>query len=173
MILLCELVAATFLLTTIAKSTSDHFWIDEVLAIWTARLHSPAEIISAIWKGAEFSPPTYDLFLHVLFNTFGSDRLVTRLPSIIAVLVSATDPGVIVWRRLGAVSGALTFGLVLNSFLFDFAIQARPYAMLMAATSLALLVWSKPRSQKAEVGGKEPPSLFSSSPVSASISMPS
>ena len=124
LILLCELVAATFLLTTIAKSASDHFWIDEVLAIWTARLHSPSEIISAIWNGAEFSPPTYDLFLHFLFKTFGSDRLIARLPSIIAVLRSAINLGVIVWRRLGAVLGALTFGLVLNSFLFEFAIQA-------------------------------------------------
>jgi len=149
LILLCELVAATFLIATISKSASDHLWIDEVLAVWTARLHSPSDIISAIWNGAEFSPPSYDLFLHFLFKTFGSDRLVARLPSIVAVLVSATTLGVIVWRRLGAVSAAMTFGLVLNSFLFEFAIQARPYATLMAITSLALHVWS---SRKPEGG---------------------
>ena len=149
LIILSEVVAATFLLATISKSISDHFWIDEVLAIWTARLHSPADIVSAIWKGAEFSPPSYDVFLHFVLGTFGPDRLTARLPSIVAVLVAAIVLATVVWRRLGVTSGALTFGLVLNSFLSDFAIQARPYAMLMAITSLALLTWS---SRKLERG---------------------
>ena len=149
LILLCELVAATFLLTAIAKSSSDYFWVDEVLATWTAQLHSPGQIVTAIWKGAEFSPPSYDLLLHFVLNTFGPDRLTARLPSIVAMLGSAIVLGTIVWRRLGAVSGAMAFGLVLNSFLFEFAIQARPYALLIAVMSLALLVWSMRKAENA------------------------
>ncbi|HEY1735663.1 MAG TPA: hypothetical protein VGG12_03365, partial [Methylovirgula sp.] len=38
-VILCELVATAFLLSTVSKAGADHFWIDEVLAVWTARLH--------------------------------------------------------------------------------------------------------------------------------------
>lgn len=149
LIVLCELTAATFLLSAIAKSTSDYYWIDEILAVWAAQLHTPSEIVTAIWKGAEFSPPTYDIFLHFVLNTFGSSRLIARLPSIISILLSAIVFASLVWRRLGALSAALTFGLVVNSFLFEFAIQARPYALLVAVVSLAVLVWSMRKAENA------------------------
>jgi uncharacterized membrane protein len=124
----------------IAKRTP--FWSDEVLAVWAARLPTVHEITTAIWHGAEFSPPTYDIFLHLVFRGFGSSLLVARMPSIVAVFCTAVVVAWITGRRLGTIAAALAFGLVLNSPLFDFAIQARPYAILIALISIILLFWS-------------------------------
>lgn len=142
LILLCQLATLSYLQAALSISSSRHFWLDEVLAVWAARLPSFAAVTAAIWKGAEFSPPTYDLFLHYLFEFFGSGPLVARLPSILAVLLSAITMAIVVWRRLGPFSAAITFGVILNSCLFEFAIQARPYALVIALLSVAVLIWS-------------------------------
>lgn len=135
------LATSSYATAAIGIAGLKHFWVDEVLAVWVARLPTVREIAAAIWQGAEFSPPTYDVMLHVVFGWFGSSLLVARLPSILAVLWTAAVLGCIVRPRLGPLAAALTFGLVLNSALFDFAVQARPYGVLVAVLSTALLLW--------------------------------
>ena len=142
LILLCEGIATSYALAAFRSAGTTHFWVDEVLAVWAARLPSAGDVTNAIWNGVEFSPPTYDLLLHGLFRLFGADPLVARAPSIVAMLVAALAIGRLVATRLGAVSGALAYGLMLTSTLFDFALQARPYALLVALGALAALLWS-------------------------------
>ncbi len=134
--------AAAYATAALGAATKNPFWSDEILAVWAARLPSVHEITTAIWHGAEFSPPTYDILLHFVFRGFGSSLLVARTPSIIAVFCTAVVLAWIVGRRLGSLASALAFGLVLNSPLFAFAVQARPYAILIALISIVLLLWS-------------------------------
>ena len=142
LVLFYEIATVSFFQAALSISGATHFWVDEIFSVWTARLPTPADVVEAVWKGAEFSPPTYDLLLHFLFGAFGSDLVVARLPSILAVLFSAAVLAILVGRHLGAISAALTYGLVLSSPLFGFATQARPYALLIAVVSAAVLVWS-------------------------------
>jgi 4-amino-4-deoxy-L-arabinose transferase-like glycosyltransferase len=142
LVLFYEIATLSFLQAALRASSTMHFWFDEVLAVWTARLPTSEDVTAAVWKGAEFAPPTYGLLLHFLFGAFGSDPIVARLPSVLAVLFSAIFLAILVWRHLGAVSAALTYGLALSSPLFDFAVQARSYALLTALLSAAVLVWS-------------------------------
>jgi len=140
--LVLALVAAlTYALTAGAISQTRSLWLDEALAVWAARLPSYSDVVTAIWNGAEFSPPTYDLLLHTLFQATGSDALTARLPSIIAVLLTAALIGIMVGKRLGPLFGALAFALTLNSALFEFAIQARAYALMTTLLAGALFLW--------------------------------
>ena len=136
------LASATYLRSALLVAGRQPFWSDEILAVWVARLPTLHAITQAIWHGAEFSPPTYDVLLHVVFQTFGSSLLTARLPSILAILYAAGVLGWIVQPRLGLLAAALAFGLVLNSALFDYAVQARPYALLTAIEATILLLWS-------------------------------
>lgn len=141
-LLLAAIAAATYGGVAVAIARTRSFWVDEALAVWAARLPTARDVVGAIWNGAEFSPPTYDLFLHVLSRFGGLDPLVARLPSILAVALAAALLGYMVGARLGPLFGALAFALALNAPLFDYAIQARAYALLAALTAGAAAIWN-------------------------------
>jgi len=141
-LLLAAIAALTYAAAAVAISSARTFWVDEVLAVWAARLPSAADTTNAIWNGAEFSPPTYDLMLRYVFSAAGADLLTARLPSICAILAAAALIAYLVGKRLGVLFGALAFALILNSALFDYAIQARAYALLAALLAVGLVLWS-------------------------------
>ena len=143
-------LTACYLSATVSTSHTISLKLDEVLAVWAARLPTFADVADAIWHGSEFSPPTYDMILHAIFAIFGSEKLVARLPSIIAILITASVMARLVTKRLNDASfGVLIFGLILDSRLFYYAIQARPYALLIAIEAIALLIWSGTPDEKA------------------------
>ena len=137
------LISAAYFYSAIVTAIAKSLWMDEVLAVATARLPTLGDIWSAIWSGAEFSPPTYHVFLHVLIGLAGThdDRLVVRLPSIMAVYVAALCIGILVRRRLGSTAAVICLGVILCSGLFDYAVQARQYALLSLGLAAALLIW--------------------------------
>lgn len=140
-VLACQIVSIAYFYSAFRAAASLNLLPDEVLAVWAARLSTASQVISAIWKGAEYSPPSYDLLLHYIFGWFGSTPSVARVPSIIAIYLSAMIMGLVVGRRLGPTSGALAFSLTLNSPLYEYAIQARPYGLLVLSISAAALLW--------------------------------
>jgi hypothetical protein len=137
------LISAAYFYSAVVTAISKPFWMDEVLAVSTARLPTMGEVWSAIWSGAEFSPPTYHFFLHALIRLAGAhdDHLVARLPSIIAVYGAALCICFLVRRRLGTTAAVISLGVILCSGLFDYAVQARQYALLALGLGAALLIW--------------------------------
>lgn len=137
-------VSAAYFYATIKNAGTRHLWMDEVLAVATARLDTLAEIWAAIWKGAEFSPPTYHLLLHGVMGLAGDEgRLVARLPSILAGFGAAVCCFLIARRSLSTSASFVAFAVVLASGLFDYAVQARQYAILAFCLALALLIWDR------------------------------
>jgi hypothetical protein len=119
--------------------------MDEVLAVSAARQPSLSRVWNAIWAGTDFSPPTYHFLLHGLVQATGAadGHLVWRLPSILAVYGAALCTyWLLVKSQTGRFAAVLAFGIVLAFGLFDYAIQARQYALLALGLALALLLWS-------------------------------
>jgi hypothetical protein len=116
-------------------------WMDEILATATARLPRDRDIVAAIWAGAEFSPPSFDLLLHTLGLAAPGPVLPPRLPSLVAVWAAALVVAATLRPATGAPLAVLGFGLTLAGGLFYFAIQARPYALLALCMALALWLW--------------------------------
>lgn len=143
-VLLFLLVSVHYAVASITLAASAPLWMDEVLAVRTARLTDPAAIWHALVHGAEFSPPLYDMLLGRL-HALGVDTPIGwRLPSIVAGYAAAIALGSIAWRRYGRVPAALAAGIVLSSGLFAYAVQARPYALLIAVFALALAIRERP-----------------------------
>src|SRR5579884_2596790 len=63
---LLVLFCLCFLAGALRAAARNHLWMDEVLAVWAARLPSTHLVWSAVFHGSETSPPTYDLILHGL-----------------------------------------------------------------------------------------------------------
>jgi hypothetical protein len=115
--------------------------MDEVLAVWAARLPTPGAIISALYHGAEFSPPTYHLFLHYLSSVLGSSYLVLRLPSVISALISGLCVFALLRRYLPLAACAFSFPFALIGVLAGFGLEIRPYSLVVACFAVALLFW--------------------------------
>lgn len=141
---LFAIVSVQYVIHATTLAARSPFWMDEILAIWTARLPDIPAIWSALARGAEFSPPLYDILLHLLGKIGVASRLGLRLPSIFAIYVAALAIGALVHRRAGVPPAALAAGVVLSTGLFGYAIQARPYALVTAVFALALLVYDRP-----------------------------
>ncbi|MBV8834355.1 MAG: hypothetical protein JO108_34590 [Acidobacteriaceae bacterium] len=133
--LFCDLVVI------LRAAASNPLWMDEVLAVWVARLPSAAAIYSALAHGAEFSPPTYHLLLHYLSAVAGDSYLVYRLLSVFAHIVTGICLFTLLRRYLDISSAAFGVTFALLGFLPFFALQARPYALLVACFALATLLW--------------------------------
>jgi len=119
--------------------------MDEVLAVSAARQPSLSQVWDAIWAGTDFSPPTYHFLLHGFVQVAGAadGRLVWRVPSILAVYGAALCTyWLLVKSQLSRFAAVLGFGIVLAFGLFDYAIQARQYALLTLGLALALPLWS-------------------------------
>lgn len=138
-------VATAFLVSALTLSRFKDLWMDEVLAVSAASLPTPAAVVSAIWRGAEFSPPTYHLLLHAILAIphDASPNLIVRLPSIVAALMTAFCVVLLLRRDLRPLPVLVAFGLTLAMGLFDFAVQARQYAILALLQIVALYLWKE------------------------------
>ncbi len=121
--------------------SGNSLWLDEVLAVWTARSPDIPALWFALLRGSEFTPPAFDLLLHGIIKLGFTDPLAMRLPSIAAIYIAALAIGWFVRRRSSWPLAALAAAIVLTSGVFDYAVQARPYACLTAMIAIALLVW--------------------------------
>lgn len=139
------LMSCAYLYATISRSVADHLWMDEIFAVTAARQVSLHQVWNVIWAGTDYSPPTYHFLLHGIAKTVGdgAGRLIWRVPSIAAVYAAAWCTYIRVVRSgISRLSAVVAFGLVLSLALFEFAVQARQYALLAFCLSLALLIWS-------------------------------
>ncbi len=125
------------------RVASKPVWMDEVLAVWVIRMHSARDIISALYHGSEFSPPTYHLLLHGLAMVAGSSYLVLRIPSILATLVSGLCVFALLRRYFDSHAAAFGMAFALLGFLSSFAVEIRPYALVVACFAFAALLWDR------------------------------
>ncbi len=135
--------SAAYFFAAITRASQARFWMDEVLAVTTARRADFTEIFKAIWAGAEFSPPTYHMALHLtLFDpALAHSLLAPRALSILAVYGAACVVLLLLLGRVPTLVALLGFGLTLNSILFIFAVQARPYGLVALCAALAFWLW--------------------------------
>jgi hypothetical protein len=132
-------ITAIYLAAALVRSRS-YFWLDEVIAVSIARLPSFASIWHAIWNGAEYSPPTYEFLLHLIAPQSAS-HLWARVPSILAALAAAGCTYRIARLGMSRAASLVAFAAVLDSGLFQFAVEARHYALVTLCTALAFLLW--------------------------------
>lgn len=126
----------------------DPLWMDEVLAVWVARLPTYHQVWSAVLHGSETSPPTYHVLLHFLKSTVGGSNVLLRLPSILASLISGIFLFVLLRRYLGTAAAAYGAAFTLLGVLSYFGNQARPYTMVAACFMAAALLWDRVEPQR-------------------------
>jgi hypothetical protein len=122
-------------------ATTNPLWMDEVLTLWAARLPSYHAVWSALQHGSEASPPVFPLLLHALRNLLGDDYAVFRIPSILGSCVSGLCLLVLLRRYLGTVAAGYGTAFGLLGIVAWHGVEIRPYALVTACFTLAVLLW--------------------------------
>ena len=145
--LLFAIICVTYVGSAVYTIQRVPLWMDEVLAVTAAMQSGWSGVYRAIWAGTDFSPPTFHFLLHVLPALPTHTLIVSRLPSVIAGLCAALCIYGIARRRFELPVAIIAFGVTLSSPLFEYAVQARQYALTTCLLAAALALWDDLPSQ--------------------------
>ena len=130
-------------LRAILLSIAKPFWFDEVCTVLWSHLPSASAIWGALQRGADPQPPTYYFVEHFARRLFPDDHLGYRLPSILGALTTVACIYFILARRVSRLSALVGASFVLCTAAAPYAAEARPYALLLACISVAILAWQR------------------------------
>ena len=119
------------------------FWMDEYLGLRTAEVGS----IRGVWdllKTAPLSvdPPLYHFLTMYCVRLFGRTEFVMRLPSVLAYTLMSFLLYRFVRKYADVYTGLAVVTLCLGCGTFFKAHEARPYALMLAASAMALICWA-------------------------------
>jgi hypothetical protein len=117
-------------------------WADEALFVEVATLPRFSDVWDATTKYPVLGDPFLPLLLiRPLLAVFGEAVQVARAESIAAFLIACTCIFSLIRRRAGALWGFAAVAALLATPAWPFAIEARPYAFVLASATGALLFW--------------------------------
>src|SRR3954452_6530234 len=123
------------------RAAKTYLWMDEVLAVWAARLPTVGLVWSAVFRGSEASPPGYPLLLHGLMKAGADSYMLLRLPSILGALISGLCVFALLRKYLDTAVAAYRMAFSLLGLLAWYAVEARPYTLVTACFAGAFLLW--------------------------------
>ncbi len=137
-----KLLLAAMLIVALARclwEADRQMGFDELFTYYISRLGSFTEILHAV--PADGNPPLYYLLAHACLRLVSQPELAIRLPSVAAFAVTLLCVYTFVRRRCDAVSALISTFALSTSFIRFFGSEARPYALMLAFTALALVCW--------------------------------
>ena len=115
-------------------------WHDELYTWYT----SQAPTFGDMWhdlRRYDLNPPLIFVLTRLSFRCFGVSTLAARLPEMVAFLVALLCVFRFTRRRMGVVFGFFSVMVIVESDIFQLAVEARPYALMFASFGVALVAW--------------------------------
>ncbi len=132
-------LAAAYAFDTSLRAVSRPLWFDELISYYVALLPKFATLWEALRQTADGQPPFMHLAMRTSYALFGTSEWAARLPSMVGVGAMSWALYVFVGRRAGAVYGIAAVVFSWNTWAYEYANEARPYALLMGLCGLAFL----------------------------------
>jgi uncharacterized membrane protein len=133
------LLSATIMLI---RSHYHLLWADEFGVFYTVSISSLARLIHLqLTRPVVFDPLVYSISAHASIGLFGESAFAIRLPSMCGYLLMQACLFYFV-RRIAS-EDAATFALAFPALMgvSSYAVQARPYGLLLGLSALAMLSW--------------------------------
>jgi hypothetical protein len=129
-------------LLVIAQDVGRPFWHDEIYTILGSELP-----VATLWRasrdGLDLSSPLNTILTRGVHGVFGVGPVATRLPALAGFLSAVIAVFLLVQRRSNTVIGLSAAGLLCLTPAWDYAFQARGYAITTGSFALALFGWSE------------------------------
>lgn len=122
------------------KALYKPFWLDELFSIFEAKL-PVSQLLTLEKLGVDPQPPLYFLTIRAFVHTLGIDSLGERLPSIIGFLLFGLCLYYFVARRTSRIYGLVALLFTGLTGCWEYAIEARGYALALACTGVAAISW--------------------------------
>lgn len=114
---------------------------DELFTLYIARLPHFRDVWAALATGAEQTPPLFYAISRADIYLFGTSGLALRLPELLAFAVLCFFVFHIVSRQTSPAYGFIAMLFLYMTTAFNYAADARAYALVLAFSALALLCW--------------------------------
>jgi hypothetical protein len=119
------------------------FWFDEILTLRIAECGIGSDMWRAMTAGFEFNPPGIYVATQWAELAFGRGHITSRLPSLLAGLVTLLCIFHVSCRKGGRAAGFGALFLLCCSGAFAYFYEARAYALVMAGTMIAWVGWQQ------------------------------
>jgi|GEM_PF-5368888 len=126
-----------------AWSASHHvkFQFDELLEMAAATAPSNHDVLAFLASGVDFNPPLSHFLIRASVAVFGESEWAARLPAFAGILTLLLCIYVYVAKRLRRSYGLIAILLILGLPVRLYAIQARPYGLVLGISGLVLLLY--------------------------------
>jgi Dolichyl-phosphate-mannose-protein mannosyltransferase len=126
-------------LTVLWRAAHRPLEYDELYTYYTSTSTSFSQFLERLMS--DVNPPFHHLFVWAGIALFGDSPFVARLPSLLGFLVAGLIVYRVVAQRWGGGLGLASLGILWSSSLTVYAAWARPYGLLLALFSIAMLCW--------------------------------
>jgi hypothetical protein len=124
------------------RAASLPFWYDELLTVRLSQLDSVGELWRALTSGFEFTPPLGYLATKVSRSLPGPETLTLRVPALLGFVLLSVTLFVFLARRVGPWFALSAVALLpLAPYTVTYAVEARPYMLLLGVSGCALVFW--------------------------------
>lgn len=113
-------------------------WFDELVTYYVTRTFSWREMFQAVRLAVDAQPPTYHLLQTPALLLLGDDPRELRWLTLLASAAALAATFVWLRRSTGPAAALAATAMLMGSKLSFYALEARPYALLVASASLAL-----------------------------------
>lgn len=130
------------------RSISRGLWFDEILT----KFVSGQAHISGLWnllvQGVDGHPPGNYLIERMMGKLWGNERVVYRLPALVAFVCVFSCMFSFIRQRAGSLIALVSVSALLVTNLFDpFAFEARSYGLMIACMAFAILCYARAESK--------------------------
>lgn len=139
--LLLLLFAAVYFVGFCLIASKEPISNDELFTLYIARLPHFCDVWAALATGAEQTPPFFYAVARADIRVFGTSGLALRLPELLAFALMCACLFYLVSRRTSAVYGFLAMLFPFMTTAFNYAYEARAYALVLCFSAFALVCW--------------------------------
>jgi Dolichyl-phosphate-mannose-protein mannosyltransferase len=143
---LCVWILGVLVAYTIARcvlaAASKPFWYDEIFTWVMAHMPTLSALWNALTRAADTNPPVYLVVERVFDALTKNEEVGLRLPSILGFACTLICIFVYVGRRSEPWVALACSAILMRTILFDrYAIEARPYSLVVACIAIALVCY--------------------------------
>ena len=135
--------AVMLVLATAVLATHAPLWNDELFTYYIARLPTGGDVWTTLATGVEQVPFSFYLVTRASLALFGDGALGLRLPEILGFVLMGVCVYAFVARRSSPAYGIVALLVPLATRAWDYAYEARGYALVLGFGAAALVCWQR------------------------------
>src|SRR5208283_3175319 len=128
----------------VAAAATKPFWFDELLTLAMSSQPSMRAVWAALARAVDGQPPGFYAVERLALSLFHNKEIALRLPAILAFPCTLICVYVFVKKRSGEAIAFLSAFLLLSTIAFHrYAVEARPYSMVLACIAFAAVCYQR------------------------------